>query len=218
MPQNQQEHTGGRVAAVNAHVPDAGAAAGDEDLMVSSMQAAATPRANAGSRFFPSIPNSHPSSSPNAPNSAKWAHFRSRPSPPEGTASPGVNTPSSSAFSVPLICPETSAGSRELPQIKTRLQSRSTVHSVMRRFVRFTPEPPRCSSRIFTPSRIRMTPPAKLGLFSYRLPNTLPIFTPRADSRQVQMPINAAASQMFTLPTMARKCRRPARLWKSPRP
>ena len=32
MPQNQQEHTGGRAAAVNAHVPDAGAAAGDEGL------------------------------------------------------------------------------------------------------------------------------------------------------------------------------------------
>ena len=32
MPQKQQEHTGGRAAAVNAHVPDAGAAAGDEDL------------------------------------------------------------------------------------------------------------------------------------------------------------------------------------------
>ena len=32
MPQKQQKHTGGRAAAVNAHVPDAGAAAGDEGL------------------------------------------------------------------------------------------------------------------------------------------------------------------------------------------
>ena len=57
---------------------------------------------------------------------------------------------------------------------------------------------PRCSSRIFTPSRIRMMPPAISALLLYFRPNTLPTFRPTADRINVVAPMKLTAAGRFT--------------------
>ena len=52
---------------------------------------------------------------------------------------------------------------------------------------------PRCSSRIFNPSRIRITPPASSAFALYFVPKTFPIYTPAADKRKVVTPIKETA-------------------------
>ena len=50
-----------------------------------------------------------------------------------------------------------------------------------------------------------MTPPAICAESSNRLPNTLPIFTPAVQKKQVKRPIRATAVQISTLPAIARE-------------
>ena len=68
----------------------------------------------------------------------------------------------------------------------------------------FYPEmSPRCSARILTPRRMRMTPPASCAFFSNLLPKRFPIFTPAAERTKVVIPISRTAGQIETLPAIA---------------
>ena len=53
---------------------------------------------------------------------------------------------------------------------------------------------PKCSRSIFSPSRIRMIPPASSALDLYLTPNIFPAFTPIADRTNVVIPIAANAN------------------------
>src|SRR5699024_11164437 len=61
------------------------------------------------------------------------------------------------------------------------------------------PSTPRCSSRIFSPIKIKIMPPASSALLLYLAPNRLPTFTPTMDNAKVITPIKLTAAPMFTL-------------------
>ncbi len=55
---------------------------------------------------------------------------------------------------------------------------------------------PICSSRVLTPSRIRITPPKISAFFSYFAPNRLPAFTPIMERIRVVTPMSVTEGTM----------------------
>ena len=70
-------------------------------------------------------------------------------------------------------------------------------HLIKKRYP-FYPKIPKCSSRIFTPSRIRMMPPVTSARFLYRTPKKLPTATPAREMQNVVQPISVIAGTMET--------------------